>query len=104
MIIRIASSGSVSIEEPANFRKFKVACDVPEARLADIKIRNPRGVSFDDARTAWVSIAALKGWDGLKDDKAWQEGLAAMIKAAAPHGWISEEKQAIKAHVEWAAS
>ena len=103
MIIHVAADGSVRIEDAMNFRKFKVSCDAPEAQLAAITAANPKGIAFEDAKTAWVSIAALKTWDGLKDDKAWQDGLAGMIKAAAPHGWVSEEKQAIKAHVEWAA-
>ena len=102
MIIQISAESALSIEDPMNFRKFKVACNAPEARFADIARAVPDAVSFDDAKTAWVSIAALKGWAGLSDDKGWQDGLAAMIKAATPYGWVSEEKQAIKAHVEWA--
>lgn len=101
MIIQITADKSVSIDDPMDFRKFKVTCAVPEQQFAAVAGANPAIVSFDDAKTAWVSIAALKGWAGLEEDKAWQDGLAAMIKAATPHGWISEEKQAIKAHVEW---
>lgn len=103
MIIRIAADRSIAIEDPMNFRKFKLACDLPATRFADVAGANPAAVSFDDTTTAWVSIAALKSWPTLKDDTGWQDGLAAMIKAAEPHGWISAEKQAIKAHIEWAA-
>ena len=101
MIIRITSDRSIRLEEPTDFRKFKVACDLPAARHADVADANPDAVRFDDPKTAWVSIAALRAWDGLKDDQAWQDGLSAMIKAAEPHGWISPDKRAIKAHVEW---
>jgi len=104
VIIQIGIDKKISIEDAMNFRKFKVACAVPEAQIGSITDADPKVVTFDDAKTAWVSISALKGWPSLKDDKAWQEGLAAMIKAATPHGWVSEEKQAIKAHVEWAQS
>jgi len=103
LIIRIASDRTVHIEESDNFRKFKVAVDLPESSYAEVAGANPGTISFDDAKTAWVSIEALRGWKGLKDDAAWQNGLSAMIKAAEPHGWISAEKQAIKAHIEWAA-
>lgn len=101
MIIRVEADHRLRVEEPTNFRKFKVACDLPEARFAEVAGANPGAVTFDDATTAWVSIAALRDWEGLKDDTSWQNGLSAMIKAAEPHGWISAEKQAIKAHVEW---
>ncbi len=102
MIIQIGTDKKISIEDAMNFKKFKVACAVPESQLGSVADADPSAVTFDDAKTAWVSIAALKSWPSLKDDTAWQEGLAAMIKAATPYGWVSEEKQAIKAHVEWA--
>lgn len=101
MIIEIRADKTVVIEDAKNFKKFKVACAVPEQQYAAIAGANPSIVSFDDAKTAWVSIAALQGWPSLKNDQAWQDGLAAMIKAATPYGWVSEEKQAIKAHVDW---
>ncbi len=103
MIIQIAADRSLALEDAMNFKKFKVVCAMPEDRFADAAAAAPGTVSFDDTKTAWVSIAALKSWKGLADDPAWQDGLAAMIKVATPYGWVSEEKQAIKAHVEWAA-
>lgn len=103
MIIRITSARRVEVEDARNFKKFKVAIDMPEAKYADAARAMPAGaVRFDDPKTAWVSISALRAFDGLKDDKDWQDGLSAMIKAAEPHGWISSDKSAIKAHVEWA--
>lgn len=101
MIIQIAADNSLAIEDPMNFKKFKVCCATPQSRFADVAGAAPKAIAFDDEKTAWVSIAALRSWAGLADDQAWQDGLAAMIKAATPYGWVSEEKQAIKAHVEW---
>ena len=34
-------------------------------------------------------------------DAAWQGNLGAMMEKAKPHGWIDEQKKAIKAHIEW---
>ncbi len=101
MIIRIEANHRIRLEVPTNFRTFKVACDAPEARYLDVAGANPSVLKFADAKTAWVSIAALRGWEGLANDQAWQDGLSGMIKAAAPHGWISADQRAIKAHVEW---
>ncbi len=103
MIIRITAERTLQVEDAQNFRKFKVAVDLPDSRYQDAARANPAAVRFDDPKTAWVSIAALRAFDGLKEDQAWQDGLSAMIKAAEPHGWISPDKAAIKAHVEWAA-
>lgn len=102
MIIRIDSTRGLRLEEPTNFSTFKVSCDLAEASYRDVAGANPDAMTFEDAKTAWVSIAALRAWDGLRGDQAWQDGLGAMIKAATPHGWVSADQRAIKAHVEWA--
>ena len=103
MIIRIATDGCIHVDDPANFRKFKVVCEAAETAYAAVAGTNPGTITFDDAKTAWVSIAALRAFEGLAGDQAWQTGFANMIKAAEPHGWISRDGRAIKAHVDWAA-
>jgi hypothetical protein len=50
-----------------------------------------------------VAEAALRKWDGRANDRAWQDGLTAMIAKAEPHGWVDRAAGAIKAHVEWVA-
>jgi hypothetical protein len=35
------------------------------------------------------------------NDATWQGHLGTMIEKAKPHGWIDEQKTAIKAHIEW---
>ena len=37
----------------------------------------------------------------MANDAAWQGNLGTMIEKAKPHGWIDEQKKAIKAHIEW---
>lgn len=101
MIIRIDSSRVVRVDEPGSFKAFKVAVAAPRSAFDSIAAANPGVVRFDDAATAWVSIAALRTWHGLQDQAFWQEGLAAMIAKAKPHGWISPDDASIKAHVVW---
>ena len=101
MIIRIAENKTVLLDEPENFKAFKVAVAAPATEFAAVSDANPQVVRFDDPATAWVSVAALRNWEGLRDAPAWQEGLTAMIEKARPYGWIAEDGQSIKAHVEW---
>ena len=35
------------------------------------------------------------------NDAAWQQNFSAMIEKARPHGWIDDQRNAIKAHIEW---
>jgi hypothetical protein len=101
MIIRIAENRTVHLEDPENFRAFKVSVAGPATAYAEFAEANPRVLHFDDAATAWVSVEALRNWEGLRDAPAWQDGLSAMIEKARPYGWIAEDGQSIKAHVEW---
>ena len=94
------------IEEPGFLTRVRQVGDRTEAGLAPLEAEVRRrgmfmGVRFDDPATAWVSVAALRNWEGLRDAPAWQEGLTAMIEKARPYGWIAEDGQSIKAHVEW---
>jgi len=103
MVIRLARDGALHLDAPEDFKRFKVVVedagrDVSRARAALAKVAR-----LEDAATAWVAEAALRGWAGVKNDSVWQDGLTAMIAKAAPHGWVDAATGAIKAHVEWVA-
>jgi len=46
----------------------------------------------------------LRHWPGVERDDAWQQSFSAMIEKARPHGWIDDQRKAIKAHIEWVAA
>ncbi len=98
MIVALTGKGAFRLDEPGDFRKFKVVVDAGRDALAGLRDHLAGTVDFDDADTAWVAIAALRGWNG---DAAWQQGLAAMVDKARPHGWIDPAGLRIRAHVEW---
>ena len=101
MIIRvIASSGSIEIDEPHNFRAFSVriegAFDAPAAEaalLGRIAVRSDRD-------HAWISEKILREWTQLAAEPWWQDGLSKMIAAAEKFGWIDSTEHAIRAHIE----
>jgi hypothetical protein len=45
----------------------------------------------------------LRQWPGIDQGAAWQQNFSAMIEKARPHGWIDDDRKAIKAHIEWVA-
>lgn len=103
MIIRLSRDGALHLDAPEDFKRFKVVVedagkDVARARAALASV-----AKLDDEATAWVSEAALRRWNNLEGDRAWQDGLTAMIAKAEPYGWIDRAAGAIKAHVEWVA-
>lgn len=97
MFIHVAKDFAVALEEPQDFKKFKLVIDVPKSdaklapALAGVATLDPEG-------HAWVSEAWLRQRDPAA---AWQDGLTAMIGVAKKYGWVDEEKKAIRAHIEW---
>ncbi len=102
MIIHVDSQYGITIQDPKDFKKFKVIVAAPIQSLGNIKAAVSKVVTFDDAKSGWVSAGALFDWPSLKDDPDWRGGLEAMIEKARPHGWIKDAPLSIKAHIEWA--
>jgi hypothetical protein len=102
MFVKVTADRRVTLEDRDNFRAFKLVID---GRREDIEA--VRGVlagtaELADADTAWISQDALRCRPEVAQDSAWQQSFGAMIEKARPHGWIDDERKAIKAHVEWA--
>lgn len=100
MIIRIiASSRSVAIDDPRNFRAFSVRIEGSmDAVLQDQLLR---GIAVSsDGEHAWISEKALREWPSLKSEVWWQDGLSNMIAAVQKFGWIDQANHSIRAHIE----
>ena len=101
MFVKVADDGRVSLEDPNNFRAFKVVVAGDPAAIDNAR-RALMGVAdVSDRDTAWVFEAALRKRPEIAQDAAWQQSLGGMIEKAKPHGWIDEARKAIKAHIEW---
>ncbi|AMJ61542.1 hypothetical protein [Bosea sp. PAMC 26642] len=100
MIVRVSTGGVVAIDDLDDFARFKVTVDASSDAWADVSGRVSGKVDFADAHTAWVMVCFLRGASATAE---WQDGLSKMIAKAAPHGWVSDDGSAIKAHVEWSS-
>jgi HEAT repeat protein len=103
MIIRLARDGAVHLDAPEDFKRFKVVVEDAKKDVARARTALAKVAKLEDAATAWVAEAALRKWDGRANDRAWQDGLTAMIAKAEPYGWVDRAAGAIKAHIEWVA-
>ena len=97
MFIHVTKDFAVALEEPQDFKKFKLVVDMPkgDAKLAPALA----GVATVDREGhAWVS----EDWLRKQDSAApWQDGLTAMIDVAKKYGWVDEQKKAVRAHIEY---
>ena len=101
MFPRLTRAGELAFEDRHNFRAFKLVIEGDRGRLDDIRKAVAGTATVLDADTAWIGQEALRRWPGVDHDAEWQRGFAAMIEKARPHGWIDDERKAIKAHIEW---
>jgi hypothetical protein len=103
MFLKLTAGGELLFEDRANFRAFKLVVEGSRDRLEAVRRATAGKAELPDAETAWISQDALRQWPGVDQDAAWQQNLSAMIEKARPHGWIDDDRKAIKAHIEWVA-
>jgi hypothetical protein len=101
MFVRVSADHSVTLEERDNFRAFKLVLTGNASKLDAIRKALAGVADLPDEKNAWVFEAALRRFAGVAQDQAWQQNLSAMIEKAKPHGWIDEQRKAIRAHIEW---
>lgn len=101
MFLKFSATGTLDFEDRNNFRAFKLVVEGAQARLDDVRRAIAGKVEMPDAETAWIFECTLRSWPGIEQDAAWQQNFSAMIEKARPHGWIDDQRKAIKAHVEW---
>ncbi|MGC2210853.1 MAG: hypothetical protein WA532_12155 [Candidatus Korobacteraceae bacterium] len=103
VFMKFSSSSGLQLEDRDNFRAFKLVIEGEQAQLDAVRNALTGKAELADAGTAWIFEDALRRWPGLENDAAWQQNFSAMIEKARPHGWIDDQRKAIKAHVEWVA-
>ena len=101
MFVKLGIDGSVTLEDRDNFRAFKLVIEGGPARLDQARRALANTAELPDQADAWIYEQALRQRPETANDPAWQQNLGAMIEKARPHGWIDEQKKAIKAHIEW---
>jgi len=98
MFIHVTRDFAVALAEPGDFKHFKLVIDAARSDLAKIEAALAGVARLTAEGHAWVSEAWLRAQDR---HAPWQDGLTAMIAVAKKYGWIDEQAQTIRAHVEW---
>ena len=101
MFVKLSATGSVTLEDRDNFRAFKLVVEGGPARLEQARRALADTAELPDQATAWIFEVALRQRTEVAQDATWQGNLGTMIEKARPHGWIDEQKRAIKGHIEW---
>ena len=101
MIIRVvASSRSVEIGEPRNFKAFSVRIEGAMESTVQAELLGRVAVG-SDREHAWISEQVLRDWPSLAQEAWWQDGLSNMIAAVQKFGWVDQVNRSIRAHIEY---
>ena len=103
MFVRLSTDGRVTLEDRDNFRAFKLVVEGGPDKLDTARRALSGTAELPDQATAWIFEQALRQRPEVAQDAAWQGNLGTMIEKARPHGWIDDQRRAIKAHIEWVA-
>lgn len=100
MIIHITPSGTAELREAGDFKNFKIAVerkDAPQSFLEGAL----RGIATlePDGKTAWVSAAALKQWQGRPQPADWVQSFDKMVESVRRFGWVRDDGT-VRAHIE----
>ena len=101
MFVKLTADRRVVLEDRDNFRAFKLVVEGQRGDIDAVRQALAGTAELADADTAWISQAALRARPEVAQDAAWQQAFGAMLDKARPHGWIDEQRNAIRAHVEW---
>jgi hypothetical protein len=102
MIIAVTPAGSVELREPDDFKNFKIVVERAGAS-PDFIAGALKGVAAlePDAKTAWVSQAALRHWQGRAQAPEWLASFDKMVESVRRFGWVRDDGT-VRAHVELA--
>lgn len=99
MEIRILQDLKTRLDDPDNFRDFKIVAETAKDRLEDIGAAlKESGAGAVDGAHAWISEAWLRA--NKSGSGAWEEGFGKMLDYAKSKGWLDADGR-IRAHVEW---
>jgi hypothetical protein len=101
MFVKVAADGRVSLDDKDNFRAFKLVVEGGPARLDQVQRALTNTAELVGTTHAWIFEQPLRQRPEVAHDTAWQANLGTMIEKARPHGWVDDQRKAIRAHIEW---
>ncbi|MER5671576.1 hypothetical protein [Pseudonocardia alni] len=101
MYFRI-TPGEVELVDPADVRAFHVTApaDLGADELADTVRRTGLGEVADDGGHVLVRVDAVRRLAEGRVGPGWEDDLAGMLGYARGKGWLSDDGEAVRAHVE----
>lgn len=100
MHIRLDPDGRFRIQDTENFRTFSVVDASNLERDTVAAALSAVGRLEADGAHVWLPSPWIVGLMSPPAPEAWRERFAEMIQAVRKFGWVDEERDMIRAHVE----
>jgi hypothetical protein len=101
MIIHVSAQGRVELNEPEDFKNFKIVLAPGVDAAAALA---GTATLAADGKIAWVSQDAVRRLRGADAPASWGAAFDKMVNSVRKFGWINDQDRTVRAHIEIAAS
>jgi hypothetical protein len=100
VIVVVAQDGALRLRAPEDLKRLHCELRIARAQLAPLPDTLRDRLAPDaDGRHVWINIAWLRAEGSRVQPPDWSRQFDAMVASARPHGWVSEDGTALKAHI-----
>lgn len=103
MIIFITADGRAELREPDEFRSFKIVVGGASGFAALNTALAGIATVDADGKTAWVTREAVRRLRGPNPPAAWLASFDKMVESVRRFGWVNDQTDSVRAHIEGAA-
>lgn len=100
MIVVIDDTDNVTLVSPNDFREFHIECHKKRSSSEICEILG-QGSKVIDEEHLWLSAEMVTNLASEKID-GWENGFNQMLDYATSKGWTENNRELIRAHIEWA--
>ncbi|MAG30974.1 MAG: hypothetical protein CL908_08800 [Deltaproteobacteria bacterium] len=98
MIVHIHTDASITLDDADTFTAFSVSA--PDLHLEQILAAFGPDAKAGEDDHVWIAISRLHALGEAHGGADWREGCDGMIAFATGKGWVDEDRQLVRAHVE----
>ncbi len=102
MMICISRQAAPRLREEQDFKSFKIRFDGAAPHPGELREMLAGIATLDESGDAWVLQSAVVAL--AKADDGWERSVRAMLESVRRFGWVRDEDQTVRAHVELAGA
>lgn len=98
MIVHVHEDSSITLDDPDTFTAFSVTA--PGLEFEQVIAAFGADAKVGDGDHLWISIPRLHELGSVHGASDWRKGCDGMLAFAASKGWVDEDRQQVRAHIE----